>query len=597
MTTPSSSVSTAALQNSDTLRQRAFAARVDELNQQILKATAITWIAWLIIGYAVVDVVGWARVIPWLILMAITELQAAIFTVWWKRSGSRRHGAQLGANWHTWLAGCSGIAIGSSMFLLWPGETKYQLLLVAILCGVSAVTVISNGAMRRASLGLLLPMWLIALARLFSTGDSFHVTIGFLALLFLAIMVNSAWEIGQTFINSIRLRFENVDLVERLSQEKSVAESASRSKTIFLAAASHDMRQPAHALGLFLRALTTHTTAAEIDRDKVAHLLNKSRQALAGFSKLTDALLDISKLDSGTVEVRRESIELQWLFQQIENEFAAAAVEKKLRLRVRGTTTVVESDLIALRRILANLVDNAIRYTERGGVLLACRARGSLVEIFVFDTGTGVPMGEQQAIFDEFYQLGNIERNREHGLGLGLAIVRRLCLVLGHDLTLRSLLGTGSRFSVRVPRGIALVNANAAPQVTEPESANRGRTLLVIDDDVDVLEAMQQLLLTWKFAVVTARSADEALREFNLGGIDGLIVDYRLQGGETGDTAARRLRGAIGRDVPAIIITGDTAPERILEAKASGFPLLHKPLEPSELQRQLARLLASGGAP
>ncbi len=477
------------------------------------------------------------------------------------------------------------------MFLLWPVDTNHQLLLVATLCGVSAVAVISNGAMRRSSLGLLVPMWLIAFARLFSSGDAFHVTVGLLAMVFLAIMINSAWEIGGTIANSIRLRFENVDLVERLSREKSVAESASRAKTIFLAAASHDMRQPAHALGLFLRALDLHARAPQIDRDKVTHLLEKSRQALSGFSKLTDSLLDISKLDSGTMEMRADAIELNALFQQIENEFSNAAVAKNLALRVRRTSLIVRSDATALRRIVANLVDNGIRYTEQGGVLLGCRRRGPSVEICVADTGSGIPANEHHAIYDEFYQLGNVERNRERGLGLGLAIVRRLCDVLGHRLAMRSILGRGSCFRVGVPFSTASLAKDVVPETIDSNFNNAGRTVLAIDDDVDVLEAMRQLLFAWGFSVIVTRSASEAIEESNIVSVDALIVDYRLQGRETGDQAARRIYAKIGRTIPTLIITGDTAPQRILEAKASGFPLLHKPLDADELQRQLDRLL------
>jgi signal transduction histidine kinase/ActR/RegA family two-component response regulator len=578
-------------ENPSSIDSRAFAARVDELNQQIFKATAISWIAWVIIGYAMASAAGWTRVLTWLALTAVTEIQAFAFTLWWKQYGARVD-AQRGANWHTWISACSGAAIGSSIFLLWPSDIKHQLLLVATLCGVSAVAVISNGAMRRSSLGLLLPMWLIAFARLFSTGDSLHITVGLLALVFLAIMVNSACEIGQTVTHSIRLRFENLDLVERLSHEKTVAETANRSKTVFLAAASHDMRQPAHALGLFLRALSSHTSAPEIDRVKVAHLLDKSRQALAGFSKLTDSLLDISKLDSGTLDVNRETIEIAALFRQIETEFAGAAIEKNLRFRVRATSTLVISDLAALRRVVENLVDNAIRYTERGGVLLGCRRRGSQVEIFVIDNGIGIPESEQRAIFDEFYQLGNVERDRKRGLGLGLAIVRRLCAILDHKLTLRSVRGKGSYFSVMLPRGTAVTATPNSSDEPIVDTQNSQRTILVVEDDVDVLEAMRQMLLTWNYSVAVARGAEEALAMVNPDQIDALVVDYRLRGRETGDSAARRFRDKIGRDVPAIIVTGDTDPARIIEAKASGFPLLHKPLDPDELKRQLARMFA-----
>ena len=262
--------------------QRAFIARLEELNRQVYKSTTIGWIAWPIIAYTMASTIGWQRVIVWLMVIALSEMETLIVTHRLSRNRGIQQDPQRWARWHVWLSICSGAAIGSSTWLMWPDDTKYQMLLISVLCAISAVGVASNGAMRRYTFGLLFPMWLFALSRLFSTGDRFHIVIALLALVFIVMMLQSAWEIGLTFIQSFRLRFENIDLVDQLSEEKAQADSANRAKTVFLASASHDMRQPVHALGLFLRALTAHIGAPVIDRREPASCSQRVAKLLPG---------------------------------------------------------------------------------------------------------------------------------------------------------------------------------------------------------------------------------------------------------------------------------------------------------------------------
>jgi len=266
---------------------------------------------------------------------------------------------------------------------------------------------------------------------------------------------------------------------------------------------------------------------------------------------------------------------------------------------VVASSAWVSSDPILLERILLNLVSNAVRYTARGGVVVGCRRRGTNLRIDVCDTGAGIPEEQRERIFGEFYQLAGPDPDRNSGLGLGLAIVDRLGQLLGHPVELNSRLGHGSRFSVLAP---LVAQPNAAREMQVPSLAivdpARGRRVVVIDDDRLVLDGMRGILQSWGCQVQTATSDAAALANVakNGGKPDLIISDYRLADGKTGIQAVEQLREAVAAPVPAFIITGDTAPERLREASAAGFHLLHKPVSPMALRAMLNRLLRSQDA-
>lgn len=385
-----------------------------------------------------------------------------------------------------------------------------------------------------------------------------------------------------------QLQASYAHLEQRIEERTRELELASTAKSRFLAAASHDLRQPMHALGLFVARLreTVHAPEARRTVDQI----DASVRAL---DQLLDALLDISRLDAGVLKPRLEDFQVQPLLERMQTEFLPAAEAKGLRLSVIPSRLVVRSDPVLLERILMNLMSNAVRYTSRGGIVVGARRREGHARLEIWDSGPGIPVEKQQAIFHEFYQLGNPERDRSKGLGLGLAIVKRLSQLLKHPLDLTSSPGRGSRFSIDLPLGEAS-RVTSPPRLRKPPGDLSGAFVVVVEDERLVREGMQDLLTQWGCQVVTAGSAMEAaarLAEHDRMP-DLIISDYRLRDGETGIQAISRLQAAYPVSIPALLISGDTAPERLREARESGLRLLHKPVPPARLRAMLAALLA-----
>ena len=380
-------------------------------------------------------------------------------------------------------------------------------------------------------------------------------------------------------------------LEHKVDERTQQLRAANLAKSRFLAAASHDLRQPLHALGLFVAQLRDNAAPRENGA-----IIARIEAAVTAMNELFGALLDISKLDAEVLRPSLAAFPVQSLFQRLETTFGEAAREKALRLRVMPSAAWVCSDAILLERIMLNLVANAVRYTQAGGVVLGARRRGALLRLELWDSGPGIPEDQLRNIFAEFYQVAGAQRNDGGGLGLGLglAIVERLCGLLDHRIEVRSRVGRGSRFSILVPL------AAARPQFVQPVAAVRliedpckGKLVVVLDDDPLVLEGMRGLLVGWGCRAVTADSEGAALTALarHAEMPDLIISDYRLAAGKTGFAAVAGLRGVLGADIPAFLISGDTAPERLREAAASGFRLLHKPVPPHALRAILSQLL------
>jgi signal transduction histidine kinase/DNA-binding NarL/FixJ family response regulator len=395
--------------------------------------------------------------------------------------------------------------------------------------------------------------------------------------------------LGRRFNSMAAQLQQSYETLERKVDERThQLKLANLAKSRFLAAASHDLRQPLHALGLFVAQLDGKVGTAE-GREVLARI----NSAVLAMDDLFNALLDVSKLDAEVLKPNLRRFPIQTLFRRLETTFAGAAREKELLLRVVPSTAWVSSDFILLERIMMNLASNAVRYTDCGGIVIGARRRGSTVRLEVWDSGSGIPNDQLQNIFAEFYQIGGPQTDRGGGLGLGLAIVERLCSLLGHRIEVTSTPGRGSRFAVSVPLAPAdvafLEPAAPVPAIDEP---CRGKQVLVIDDDAMVLAGMRGLLVSWGCHVATAGNDQAALAA--LAGHkppDLIISDYRLPAGKTGFEAIARLREAFGMAIPAFLISGDTAPERLREAAASGFHLLHKPVPPNALRAMVSQLL------
>ncbi|MCW2244070.1 hybrid sensor histidine kinase/response regulator [Azospirillum canadense] len=397
------------------------------------------------------------------------------------------------------------------------------------------------------------------------------------------------WHALRLFPMGNRLAVYALDVTARkrmeddLRRAKDQAERANRAKSRFLAAASHDLRQPVQSLFFFATALSD-----QMRRQPTGHAtVEAMQQALEALKRLLDGLLDISKLDAGVVKPVPTVLALQPVFDRLAAEYRPQAARKGLDLRIVATGLHVRSDAMLLERILRNLLDNALRYTPGGRILLGARRCGGDIHVTVCDSGIGVPPERREEIFEEFTQIGNPERDRERGLGLGLAIVRRLSALLEHPLTLRSELGRGSAFTVAVPRAAAPPVPALVPKASLPRDPERPSLVLVIDDEVIILMGLRAMLEGWGYEVIAATAEEEAIGLLEKDGRrpDLVLADYRLRQGKTGPEALRAVHAHFNAAIPSIILTGDTAPERIVEAQRSGFSILHKPVSAHHLRK------------
>ena len=376
---------------------------------------------------------------------------------------------------------------------------------------------------------------------------------------------------------------------QALREKKDEAEQANVAKSRFLAAASHDLRQPTHALGLFVSRL------AQLPHDRqTGELIVNLDASVRAMQNLLDGLLDISRLEARAVQVDKRPFALSGLFDQLQQALSAESVEKGLRLRVRPTQLWVMSDATLIYRVLLNLVGNALRYTERGGVLVAARQRApGQVELQVWDTGIGIAPEHQQAVYAEFYQVGNAARDRTKGLGLGLNIVQRTVNLLGHPLTMVSQPGRGTRFTLSLPAVVGQPDlVEEFPKDKTASDNLRDRCALVVEDDALARSALVGLLVSWGMQVAQARGSADAFDCLARGVVPDVIVsDYRLQDGYNGMQLVHCLQLQLGVPTPACLMSGDTDPGLIQAAQTAGLTLLHKPVRPAKLRSLLRHLL------
>ncbi len=402
-------------------------------------------------------------------------------------------------------------------------------------------------------------------------------------------------------------RREQTSAIEqaRLGELNRALRAANEAKTRFLAAASHDLRQPVQALTMYMAALKL-----EGESHQRHGLMNRMDQSLHALSSMFDVLLDVSRLDAGMVNVHRGVVRLDELLARLVDEHRLRAEARRLKLRLRlplaAPAPATHSDAVLLERCLRNLIDNALKYTVRGGVVVRLRAMPDGADelanagahdstngwrIEVHDTGPGIATGLQEQVFEEFFQVGNEERDRAKGLGLGLAIVRRMTGLLGHRLSLCSRPDRGCSFRIDLPR-VELPAPGVRP--AEPtDAARRALGLIVIDDDAQVRDSLAALLERWGHRVLQGASADDALRAWQLGGrptVDAAIVDLRLRGGTTGLEVIRQLRRELRPALPALVVTGDIAPQRLQQLSDAAQDWLPKPLAPMRLRSWLGSL-------
>lgn len=377
----------------------------------------------------------------------------------------------------------------------------------------------------------------------------------------------------------------------RLLQAKQQAEAASSLKSSVLVSVTHDLLQPLNAARLTLSALTE--MAAE---PKAIALTDQIERSLATLEDMLRTLLDISKLDAGVLRPEFGPVAIASLFEPLQQEFRATAAKRNLALQIVPSSAVVHSDPLMLRRILQNLLANALRYTQRGSVLMGCRRSGDDICIEVHDTGPGIPETQREAIFVEF-QRGEASAGDKAGIGLGLSIVRRFGNVLGHEIRMTSRPGKGSVFSVTLPRSADPVAMPVREQVSVDYryGGMEGAKILLIENDLSSAEGLASLLEKWGCDVAVTISKTEALERIRaLDGIpDAIIADLHLDNGETGIDAVDVIRNEIKTTVPAIIVTADHSATAASNVSAFGHELLKKPIKPAEMRSLLSFLLAA----
>ncbi len=372
---------------------------------------------------------------------------------------------------------------------------------------------------------------------------------------------------------------------QALHAAKEEAERANRAKTRFLAAASHDLRQPLHAMQMYISALRQRVK----DTSSIA-IIDDIQAVSYATGRLLNSLLDVSQLEAGAIKPQLEVFAMKDLLDKVAISVMPLVERKGLELKVVHTSALVVSDQALLERILSNFLSNAIRYTRRGKIVLGCRNRGGQIAIQVWDSGLGVPNDQLSSIFDDFHQLHNEERDRSKGIGLGLAIVRRLAECLDHKLDVKSVLGRGSCFGVIATRGSAVELRTLHDDRHENIEAVHdlsGLDVLLIEDDRDVAEATTLLLRSWKCKVHCAGTTDEALDSVENGGLvpDIVLADYRLPGKLDGVEAIQRIQLTLQMPVPGIIITGESDITAIQEIEKMGYMILRKPVRPAKLRR------------
>ncbi|NYZ11275.1 PAS domain-containing protein [Azospirillum sp. RWY-5-1] len=372
---------------------------------------------------------------------------------------------------------------------------------------------------------------------------------------------------------------------EALRAAKDEAERANLAKTKFLAATSHDLRQPLQSMFFFTAAL-----ANQVNTERARTALLHLERGLDAMKGLLDSLLDVSRLDAGMIVPQIEEFDVSGTIDHIAAAYGPVALGKRLRWSVDACPVVVRSDRALLERLLRNLVENALRYTEEGVVSIHCRTDGAMVRITVADTGIGIPPEQLELIFEEFHQIGNPERDRTQGLGLGLAIVRRLARLLDHPVTVRSEPGRGSEFEVSVPLGQALKAAPEESGSTPAERTGQGRIAALVDDDAIVLMGLHAILSEWGYRVISAGSADLLLDRLAEQDVrpDIVIADYRLREGRVGTEAVLRVRERFADNgLPGIILTGETGADCHIDAARHGCRVVHKPVTPRQLTAAL----------
>lgn len=486
----------------------------------------------------------------------------------------------------TFFTFLSGITWGAASIIFYtPESLQLFSILTLIIIAMSVGSLAALSSFPKSYYFFIIPTMLPIIWRYLTVDEQYYIIFGLLLFVFNFALLKIVRVNNKILRNSIILRLENIGLISQLTEQKEKAEYANLAKTKFLAAASHDIRQPLHAMGLFLGVLEER-----VEKDDQRLIVHKIQKSTSSLNDLLDSLLDISKLDAGIIQVKKQAFSIKSLFKVLDNEFKPNASEKNLKLHFINSEIWINSDYLILERIARNLISNAIRYTNNGGVVVGCRRSHGDIILAVYDSGIGIAKESLQEIFMEFHQLHNLERDRSNGLGLGLAIVKRMTELLEMSLFVKSVPGRGSVFGIVIPSNM-ITSTRVLRKVKDTCVNNfEGKCILVIDDEEEIRDSLSELLKGWKCKVMASSSGSEAVKLLNESNIrpDLILADYRLRDNETGIDVIKKINAlSFTPAIPAIVITGDTAPDRIKEAELGGYKVLHKPVSPNKLRSLL----------
>ena len=577
-------------------------------------------------GVGVVTMLFWgiapaALTLPWLAVFAV--MAVARLLLW---QAFRRATLRTRDDWSRWLrrsnigtllAGVFWGFTGWAFYVEGIGLQQTGLIIIVYTFCVVGIPVLSIQPRIYLAFGAL--SFLPLVVRIASVGDSYSYQLAGELVLIISFTTILARTYRQTLQRAIDLKVQADELLVQLRIEKEAAEAArqeaevaNRAKTQFFTAASHDLRQPLHAMGLFAEALrqrvrepagppqgrTPEGEARRVNNDaEVAQLVNSINESVDALEGLFSELLDITRIDNGGVEVHEQHFAVGDILRKLRLNFEPGAFEKGLSLRLRSGERVVFADPLLVERILRNLVSNAIRYTNDGSVLVSCRQRGDRVVLQVWDTGIGIREAERARIFEEFYQVPNtgvVSPEQRKGLGLGLAIVKRLADLMHAPLSVRSRVGRGTVFTLELPVGKApRAPVQAVPGKGPLGITLEGRLVVIVEDEPAVRGGLEVLIKGWGASIASfdsvaasaawAQASDPAIVKPDL-----LIVDYRLEDGLTGVDAIKALRARFGAAVPAILVTGSTMTGHEMDAQTHNFHLLIKPVVPNKLRAMIA---------
>lgn len=494
----------------------------------------------------------------------------------------------------------AGALWGAAAISMFPESPAHRALSIVCLFGVVLGGLNLTAVYKPSFYGFVLPALVPLIVRVGAEGGPVHLYTALVMAVVLAFVLAFGHRLNDVLTDALATRHRNTDLIAELKarthaavEARAAAEAANRGKSQLLAAASHDLRQPLHALGLFVAALGKRARDGEL-----APLVGNVRGALLALEAQFAQLIDLSRLEAGALAPARERVPLAPVFERLAREYGVEATTRGLSLAFVRTRLAIVSDPVLLERMLRNLVSNALRYTTRGGVVVGARRRGADVAVEVVDSGVGIAAEHRERVFDEFFQVpGRGDRPRAAGMGLGLAIVRRFAALLGHGLALESAPGHGSRFRILAPRA-----ADAAPPRVRRAAAGRsleGACIAVIDDDPAAVEGMRALFSTWGAEIAGGAHADAVLAA--LGETerypDLIVADLRLGEDASGLAAIARLRDELGEPVPALVVSGDLGATAEREVREAGLLLLAKPVVPASLEAAASTLVGVPRAP